>query len=78
VDARACAELLQAAWFSSAKFVEATGMVSVPAGRLNDDVRVRPSMHVFVSSKVPWVDLNDDLPKHEKWVPGFVPRDFES
>jgi hypothetical protein len=39
---------------------------------------VRPSMHVFVSSKVPWIDLNDDLSKHEKWVPGFVPRDLES
>jgi hypothetical protein len=60
------------------KFVESTGMVSVAAGLLNDDPGVRPSMHVFVSSKVPWVDLNDDLPKHEKWVPGFVPRDLES
>lgn len=60
------------------KFLESTGMVSVPAGLLDSDPGVRPSMHVFVSSKVPWIDLNDDLPKHEKWVPGFVPRDLES
>lgn len=58
------------------KFLEATGMVSVPAGLLDSDPGMRPSMHVFTSSKVPWVDLQDDLPKHEKWVPGFVPRDL--
>lgn len=58
------------------KFVEATGMVSVPAGLFDADPIVRPSMHVFTSSKAPWVDLADDLPKHEKWVPGFVPRDM--
>lgn len=58
------------------KFVEATGMVSVPAGLLDGDPGVRPSMHVFVSSKVAWVDLDDDLAKFDKWVPGFVPRDL--
>ena len=56
-------------------FVEATGFVSVPAGLLDDDPGVRPSMHVFTSSKMPWVELNDELPKYEKWVPGFVPSD---
>jgi len=59
------------------KFVDATGMVSLPAGLLDGDPGVRPSMHVFTSSKVPWVDLEDDLPKHEKWVPGFAPRDMQ-
>ena len=47
-------------------------MVSVPVGLLDDDPGVRPSMHVFTSSKVAWVDLNDDLRKYEKWVPGFL------
>jgi hypothetical protein len=51
-------------------------MVSVPAGLLDDDPGVRPSIHVFTSSKVPWVDLNDDLQKHDRWVPGFVPEDL--
>lgn len=58
------------------KFIEATGMVSVPAGLLDGDPGVRPPMHVFTSSKVPWIELNDDLEKFEKWVPGFVPRDL--
>jgi len=58
------------------KFIEATGMVSVPPGLLDRDPGVRPTMHVFTSSKVPWVDLNDDLTKYEKWVPGFVPQDL--
>ncbi|HZP44574.1 MAG TPA: GFA family protein [Candidatus Binataceae bacterium] len=58
------------------KFVEATGMVSVPAGLIEDDPGVRLSMHVFTSSMMPWVELNDDLPKYEKWVPGFVPKDL--
>ena len=53
-------------------------MVSVPAGPLNDDPQVRPSMHVFTSSKAAWVDLNDDLQKYENWVPGFVPADLAS
>jgi hypothetical protein len=47
--------------------------VSVPAGLLDDDPGVRPKLHVFVRSKVPWIEIDDDLPKHETWVPGFGP-----
>jgi hypothetical protein len=53
-------------------------MVSVPAGLLDDDPRVRPSMHVFTSSKAAWVNLNYDLQKYDKWVSGFVPEDLAS
>jgi hypothetical protein len=28
--------------------------------------------HGWVSSKAPWLDLNDKLPKHEKWYPELV------
>lgn len=56
--------------------LEMTGMVSVPAGLLEDDPGLRASMHMFTSSKAPWVELNDDLPKYEKWVPGYVPADL--
>ena len=48
--------------------------VSVPAGLLDDDPGVRPRLHVFTSSKAPWWEINDDLPQHEKWVPGYVPN----
>jgi hypothetical protein len=59
------------------KYIDATRMVSVPAGLLDDDPGVRPSMHVFVSSKAAWVELNDGLEKYEKWVPGYVPKDLD-
>jgi hypothetical protein len=48
--------------------------VSIPAGLLDDDPGVRPRLHVFVGSKAPWWDIADDLPRHEKWVPGFEPK----
>lgn len=48
--------------------------ISVPAGLLDDDPVVRPRLHVFTSSKAPWWEINDGLPQHEKWVPGFEPK----
>ena len=48
--------------------------VSVPAGLLDDDPGVRPKLHVFVRSKVPWVEIEDGLPQHETWVPGYSPQ----
>jgi len=48
--------------------------VSIPAGLLDDDPGVKPMLHVFTSSKAPWWDIQDGLPQHEKWVPGFEPK----
>lgn len=48
--------------------------VSIPAGLLDDDPQVRPRLHVFTSSRAPWWAIQDDLPQHEKWVPGYEPR----
>ena len=48
--------------------------VSIPAGLLDDDPGVRPRLHVFASSKAPWWEINDDLPQHAKWVPGYQPK----
>jgi len=48
--------------------------VSVPAGLLDDDPLVRPRLHVFTSSKAPWWEINDELPQHARWVPGFEPK----
>ena len=47
--------------------------VSIPAGLFDDDPGVRPKLHVFVRSKMPWVEINDGLPQYETWVPGFEP-----
>jgi hypothetical protein len=48
--------------------------ISIPAGLLDDDPDVRPRLHVFTSSRAPWWTIQDDLPQHEKWVPGFEPK----
>ena len=48
--------------------------VSIPAGLLDDDPGVRARLHVFTSSKAPWWEINDDLPQHPKWVPGYKPK----
>ncbi len=58
------------------KYIDATKLVSVPAGLLEGDPGVKVLMNVFVSSKMPWVKLDDEVPKHEKWAPGFVPKDL--
>ena len=46
----------------------------VPAGLLDDDPGVKPRLHVFTSSKAPWWTIDDGLPQHPKWVPGFEPK----
>jgi hypothetical protein len=33
-------------------------------GTLDDDPGVRPSMHIHIESKVPWLDINDGLLQH--------------
>jgi hypothetical protein len=48
--------------------------ISVPAGLLDDDPKVRPRLHVFTSSKAPWWEITDGLPQHPKWVPGYEPK----
>jgi hypothetical protein len=48
------------------------GMVAGPAGNLVDDLPVRPEFHMFVRSKVPWLDINDGLPRHATFLPGMV------
>jgi len=51
--------------------------ISIPAGLLDDDPGVRPKLHVFTASKAPWFCINDDLPQHPRWVPGFRPADAD-
>jgi hypothetical protein len=39
--------------------------VFVPAGCLDDDPGIRPSLHIFAASKAPWHVIADDLPRHD-------------
>lgn len=43
---------------------EATkAIVSVRAGTVEGDPGLRPSVHAYVASKAPWLDICDDLPQ---------------
>jgi len=37
---------------------------------LDDPAAVEPEFHIFWSSKVPWFNPGDDLPKYERFRPG--------
>lgn len=39
--------------------------VFVKAGSLDDASWVSPEMHIFTSAKLPWVSIEDGLPRHE-------------
>lgn len=45
-------------------------MAVVPAGTLHDDPEIKPQAHIFVASKSPMWDINDDLPKFPEYPPG--------
>jgi hypothetical protein len=47
---------------------------AVPAGLFDDDPGARPALHIFVGSKAPWWEIQDDLPKFEEGVPGYDPN----
>jgi hypothetical protein len=46
----------------------------IPAGTLDDDPGVRPAVHIFVASKAPWVEIDDELPQFDEYPPGFGPE----
>ena len=50
--------------------------VIIPAGTLNNDPGIKPSVHIFTSSKAPWFKICDSLPQFaefpsEKWYRQF-------
>ena len=50
-----------------------TGNAGFPiaASALDDDPRVRPILHEFVSEKAPWYEILDDLPQYPQEPKGF-------
>ena len=46
------------------RLTDGTGPCIVRAGTLDGDPGLRPSVHIWVSSKAPWVELDDGTPKH--------------
>jgi hypothetical protein len=47
--------------------------IALPAGSLDTDPGLRPTGHVFFRSRAPWLDLDDALPRFERWPTGFEP-----
>lgn len=58
VSCRHCGSLLYAV-------VRDGTFVHVAMGTLAEAPSIRPSMHVFVGSKAPWYEINDDLPRFD-------------
>ena len=46
--------------------------VDFPVVTLDDSEVIRPEFHIFWSSKVPWFDPGDDLPRYEQFRPDTV------
>lgn len=51
------------------------GSIAIAAGTLDHDPGVRPALHIWTGSKAPWWEIQDDLPRFERWVPGYAPDD---
>jgi hypothetical protein len=45
------------------------GVIGLTAGSLDDASLFTPDMHFWVSSKQPWVEISDDLPKYPEMPP---------
>jgi hypothetical protein len=45
------------------------GMVVAPAGNLEGDLGIVPSMHMFAASKAPWYQITDNLPQYAAYPP---------
>ncbi len=43
-------------------------MVYVATGTFDTPLRLRPEYHIFIRSKVPWLELHDGLPQHREYA----------
>ena len=57
---RACGSLLYS-------LVRDGTYVHVAMGTLTDNPSIRPTEHIFVSTKAPWHEITDDLPQHQEF-----------
>jgi len=52
--------------------------VAIPAGLFDDDPGIRPSAHIFATSRAPWFALADDLPRHDFYPGADAPAVVEA
>lgn len=48
---------------------EKFGLYLVPVGTLDTQLGAKPSVHIYVGSKLPWFEINDSLPQFEAMPP---------
>jgi len=46
--------------------------VDVTLASLDDGSELRPTVHIWVAEKLPWVIISDGLPQYERRVPGAL------
>lgn len=49
----------------------ARGNVDVCVGSLDDPGAISPLEHIFTDQKLRWLHLDDDLPRHGRFPPGY-------
>ncbi len=42
--------------------------VYVATGTLDTPLRLKPEYHIFLRSKVPWIEIHDGLPQHQTYT----------
>jgi hypothetical protein len=42
--------------------------IYVATGTLDTPLHRKPEYHIFLRSKVPWIDIHDGLPQHQKFA----------
>ncbi|MBT7533562.1 MAG: GFA family protein [Gammaproteobacteria bacterium] len=47
------------------------GNLAIPAGTLDGLPDLTILAHIFVAEKVDWCQINDGLPQHQGWSPGY-------
>ena len=46
--------------------------LAIPAGSLDDDPGIRLTSHIFVGSKAPWVEIDEDLECFDEYPPSYA------
>ena len=61
-----CGECGSSLFFSS-PFNEKAKTIEVALTCLNSSDGLQPNAHIYMHSKVPWLSINDDLPKYKEY-----------
>jgi hypothetical protein len=53
----------------SARYLEDMDLIVIPAGTLDHVERVMPQYHTMTESQVPWLKIDDGLPRYKRFSP---------